>query len=245
MREAKSSVLWAVVAFVALVLQLAAGCSRPDGAGSIREGEITPANSSASKQSAATDADADSWQRLIDGNKRFAAGKSAFPDLEASRRAELVKAQNPFAVVLSCSDSRVPPEIIFDQGLGDLFTVRVAGNVFDDVVDGSIEYAVEHLGTKLIVVMGHESCGAVRAAIENSDEAHIKTLAEAIKPAVERAKNKPGDPAANVMRENVRLVVEQIRTNKPILERRIAEEKVRVVGAYYELQSGTVVLLPQ
>lgn len=182
----------------------------------------------------------DPLERLIEGNKRFVGGTSIHPDLEAMRRSGLKKGQNPFAVILSCSDSRVPPEIVFDQGLGDLFVVRVAGNIFDDAVDGSIEYAVEHLGAELIVVMGHETCGAVKAAVENNQEAHIKTLAQAIQPAIVEALKLPGDKVDNSVRANARFVVNQIKQNEPILSKKVAEKKVRVVAAYYDLDNGEV-----
>src|SRR5437660_44710 len=109
------------------------------------------------------------FKRLKDGNARFAADQLAKKDVGSKRRAELAKGQRPFAVILTCADSRVAPELIFDQGLGDLFVLRVAGNVTDPVVLGSIEYAVEHLKTPLIVVLGHEACGAVKAALEDAD----------------------------------------------------------------------------
>jgi len=186
----------------------------------------------------------DALQRLKEGNARFVTGKSIHPDLETLRRSNLKTGQKPFAVILGCSDSRVPPELVFDQGLGDVFVARVAGNIFDDAVDGSVEYAVEHLGAELIVVMGHESCGAVTAAIENNREAHIKFLAEAIKPAIVEAMKLPGDKIDNAVRANVEYVVAQIRRNEPILSKKIAENKLRVVGAYYDLDSGEVTFIP-
>lgn len=182
----------------------------------------------------------DPLQRLIEGNKRFFSGKSIHPDLETMRQSGLKKGQNPFAVILSCSDSRVPPEIVFDQGLGDLFVVRVAGNIFDDAVDSSIEYAVEHLGAELIVVMGHETCGAVKAAVEDNQEAHIKFLAQAIKPAIVEALKLPGDTIDNSVRANARFVVNQIKQNETILSKKVTENKVRVIAAYYDLDNGEV-----
>lgn len=198
-----------------------------------------PPKNSAKSESAPIETK-DALQRLIEGNARFVKGTSIHPDLEAMRRNGLKKGQNPFAVILSCSDSRVPPEIVFDQGLGDLFVARVAGNIFDDAVDGSIEYAVEHLGAEMIVVMGHETCGAVKAAVEDNQEAHIKYLAQSIKPAIVEALKLPGDKIDNSVRANARYVVNQIKQNEPILAKKVAEKKLRVVAAYYDLDNGEV-----
>lgn len=129
-------------------------------------------------------------QKLIDGNKRYVEGKFIHPNQSAERRMELSKDQNPFAVILSCSDSRVPPEIIFDQGIGDLFIIRVAGNIISNEVLGSIEYAVEHLDVGLVVVLGHERCGVVSAAVAGGEvHKHISSLVEAILPAVKTAES--------------------------------------------------------
>ena len=185
----------------------------------------------------------DPLERLLAGNKRFAAGHSIHPDEDLVRRAALATGQKPFAVVVSCSDSRVPPELVFDQGFGDLFVVRVAGNIFDDAVDGSIEYATEHLGAGLIVVLGHESCGAVKAAMEHNREAHIKTLAKAIEPALIESAKLSGDATENAVRANVQMVRRQIETNQPILSKLVQEKRVRVVGAYYDLHTGAVSLV--
>ncbi len=150
-------------------------------------------------------------KKLIGGNKFYVAGKSRHPHQTIERRTELAKGQNPFAVILGCSDSRVPPEILFDQGLGDLFVVRVAGNVVDNAVQGSIEYAVEELGVPLIMVLGHERCGAVKAAVDVVEKGgelpgQIETIIDKIKPAVEKVKGKPGDLLENAINENVLMV---------------------------------------
>jgi carbonic anhydrase len=135
-------------------------------------------------------APADAISKLKEGNGRYAGGNLQHPGQTTERRAELANSQYPFAAIVSCSDSRVPPEIVFDQGLGDLFVVRVAGNVIDDHGLGSIEYSVDHLGVRLIVVLGHQSCGAVKAAREtiaarSKAPGHIQSLVAAIQPAVE------------------------------------------------------------
>jgi carbonic anhydrase len=164
-----------------------------------------------------------------------------FPDM-TKRREELAKSQHPFAVVLGCSDSRVPPEIVFDQGLGDLFVLRVAGNVVDDHSLGSIEYAVDHLTVRLIVVLGHQRCGAVKAAKETiaakgEAPAHIQSLVTAIQPAVEATVQ--GDLEATV-RENVKNVVQALRSSAPVLKAKVDSGELKVVGAYYSLDTGSV-----
>ena len=160
----------------------------------------------------------------------------------AKRRAELTKSQHPFAIIVSCSDSRVPPEIVFDQGLGDLFVIRVAGNVIDDQSLGSIEYAVDHLAVRLIVVLGHQRCGAVKAAKETiaakgKAPAHIQSLVMAIQPAVEATVN--GDLEATV-KANVKDVVQALRSSTPILKPKVDSGELKVLGAYYSLDTGSV-----
>ena len=178
---------------------------------------------------------------LLEGNLRYVSGQSIHPNQTLERRAELSSGQKPFAVILACSDSRVAPEILFDQGLGDLFVVRNAGNVADDVVLGSIEYAVEHLGAPLVVVLGHQSCGAVSAAVQSSEApGHIQDVVSAIQPAVEMARGEEGDPLTNAIRANVRLVVDEVAGSEPILAEWVDEHGVRVVGAVYNLESGVV-----
>lgn len=184
-------------------------------------------------------------QRLIDGNKRYVGGKPSHPNQTPERRRHVSKGQHPFAVVVCCSDSRVPPEIIFDQGIGDLFVVRVAGNIVDDAGFGSIEYAAEHLHVSLVVVLGHERCGAVEAAVKGGEApGHIKSLLETIRPAVEKAKGKPGDLAENAMRTNVKMVVDHLKASKPILEHLVHKGTLTVVGARYDLDDGMVTLMP-
>lgn len=183
-------------------------------------------------------------KKLIDGNKRYVSSKMIHPDQTANKRTELANEQHPFAIVLSCSDSRVPPEIIFDQGIGDLFVIRVAGNVLDNAAVGSIEYAVEHLNVKLIVVLGHERCGAVSAAVEGSEvPGHIRYLVEAIQPAVEKAKQMQGDLLDNSVRVNVQNVVAQLKSSEPIIKEYVHEKKVEVIGARYDLDDGAVTFL--
>ncbi len=216
---------------------------------------------------------AEAISRLKAGNARYTSGKEQPPessqerafeatnsyenagltflgmtaDQAAKRRAELTKSQHPFAIIVSCSDSRVPPEIVFDQGLGDLFVLRVAGNVIDDHSLGSIEYAVDHLAVRLIVVLGHQRCGAVKAAKETiaakgKAPAHIQSLVTAIKPAVEATVH--GDLEATV-EANVKNVALALRSSPPILKPKIDSGEVRVIGAYYNLDTGAVSFLDE
>ena len=184
-------------------------------------------------------------QKLLDGNRRYVSGKPSHPNQTPERRTDVAKGQHPFAVVVSCSDSRVPPEIIFDQGIGDLFVVRVAGNILDDAGLGSIEYAAEHLHVSLIMVLGHERCGAVEAAVKGGEApGHIKSLVGAIQPAVEKARGEPGDLAENAMRTNVKMVVDHLKASKPTLEHLVHNGTLTVVGARYDLDDGQVSIIP-
>jgi carbonic anhydrase len=182
--------------------------------------------------------------RLLAGNARFVAYKERHPDESAQRRRELVSGQHPFAVILGCADSRVPPELLFDEGLGDLFVIRVAGNIVDDAVLGSIEYAVEHLGTRLIVVLGHEKCGAVSAAVESEGApGHLATLVSAIRPSVLATASSPGDRIHNCVVDNVRRVARQIRESEPVLKEASQRSGIKVIAADYEIDTGKVRLL--
>jgi carbonic anhydrase len=184
-------------------------------------------------------------QKLLDGNKRYAAGASSHPNQTPARRAELAKGQAPFAIVLTCSDSRVSPEMIFDQGLGDLFVVRVAGNTLDNASLGSIEYAAEHLKSPLVLVLGHSKCGAVTAAAGGGHApGHIHTLVKAIAPAIQAAKGQPGDAIDNAARASVKATVQQLRQAEPIVGELVKAGKLKVVGARYDLETGCVELLP-
>ena len=185
------------------------------------------------------------WEVLQAGNSRYVSGRLLHPDQSVQRRAELAAGQHPRAVVLACSDSRVPPEIVFDTGLGDLFVVRVAGNTDVPAAVGSIEYAVEHLHVPLIVVLGHQSCGAVEAAVkaDKSGErapGELDAILAPIAPAVKVAKGQPGDINENAMQDNVALVVERLRTSEPILAEAVRSGKLKIMGCRYDLESGKV-----
>jgi carbonic anhydrase len=192
-------------------------------------------------------APAEALSKLKEGNGRYTSGNLQHAGQTTERRKELANVQHPFAVIVSCSDSRVPPEIVFDQGLGDLFIVRVAGNVINDEGLGSIEYAVDHLGSRLIVVLGHQRCGAVQAAKETiaakgKAPGHIESLVTAIKPAVEAtAKN---DLDATI-KANVNHVVGELRSSTPILKAKVDADQVEVIGGYYSLDTGAVSFVEQ
>jgi len=176
--------------------------------------------------------------RLKAGNERFVANKESTSKPVAARRAENAGGQHPFALVVGCAASRTAPEIVFDQNIGDLFVVRTAGNLVDDYGLGSIEYAVEHLGVRLIVVLGHERCGAVTAALAGgSAPGHVNALVRDIQPAVEAAKGKEGDRLANAIHENDTLVAAKIRKQA---ELGALASQVRVVEGYYDLDTGKV-----
>ncbi len=186
-------------------------------------------------------------KRLIQGNTRFVSGHMTHvaPGHVAEARRAVAKGQMPFAIIVGCSDSRVGPESVFDQGLGDIFVVRTAGEVVDATALGSIEYAVGHLGSSLIVVLGHERCGAVSAAVSVTKEpGHIGAVLKAIEPAVEQTKGKPGDPVENAVRAQAIDVAKQLQNAKPILAERVQSGKLKIVAARYDLDSGEVEFLP-
>jgi len=187
----------------------------------------------------------DAWDILMEGNARFVSGDVAaknFPE----RRAELVSGQSPFVTVVTCSDSRVPPELIFDQGLGDIFVIRVAGNVMDPVVLGSVEYGVEHLHTPLLVILGHSSCGAVTAATQGGAEGNIESIMTEIEPAVEVARetNLTGsDLVEDAIDENVDLVIKNVLDRSSITKELVEDGKLVILGAKYSLETGEVAVL--
>lgn len=185
-------------------------------------------------------------KRLLDGNKRFLEGKSIHPNQTLARIKETAKGQTPFAVIVGCSDSRVPNEIIFDQGLGDLFIVRTAGQVSTYASWGSIEFAVEALKTNLILVLGHTKCGAVAAACKLPDvSGNIITLINAIKPASEIAKDMKGDHVDNAVKVNVALEVKSLRNLEPILSKKYFKKQIKIIGGVYDIETGKIELLSE
>jgi carbonic anhydrase len=191
-------------------------------------------------------------RQLLSGNERFVQGESHSPRRTPNDFRAVANAQYPIAVIVACADSRVSPELLFDMGVGDLFVIRVAGNVVDGAgvtVKGSIEYAIAELHTPLIVVLGHSNCGAVKSAVahinhKDSLPGAINGLVELVKPAVVRAQGQPGDIYANATRENVKIGVEKLRTLQPILAPRVKQGSVKVVGGVYDLHTGKVEMLP-
>jgi carbonic anhydrase len=182
--------------------------------------------------------------RLAAGNKRFVAGQSAHLNGDAARRAEVAKGQKPFAVIVGCADSRVPPELVFDRGLGDLFVVRVAGDVCEAAAIGSIEYAVEHLGVRTIVVLGHERCGAVDATLQGGAPAgHMGGFITPIAANIGAAASGPGDKLDNAVRANVRAIAQQLATCAPILSEFTHKGELTIVAARYDLDTGAVEIL--
>jgi carbonic anhydrase len=185
----------------------------------------------------------DALQKLLEGNQRFVQHHPNYPDQSELRLHEVAQAQHPFATVLTCADSRVPVELIFDQGVGDIFDIRIAGNIATPEVVGSIEYAVALLSTPLLMVLGHERCGAVTAAVQNKPlPGEIGTFVEAILPAVQRVKNQPGDAVENVVTENVRYQIEQLQRSS-LLSEQWQSGKLKIVGGRYDLDTGTVEII--
>ncbi|MGB0715810.1 MAG: carbonic anhydrase [Phycisphaerae bacterium] len=193
------------------------------------------------------DADRTPLQRLEQGNRRFVKGMARHPHMSARLRRDLTShGQHPFATILACSDSRVPVELLFDQGIGDLFVIRVAGNVVGMDESGSIEYAVEHLDCPLIVVLGHKHCGAVTAAVQHGhDTPNIEGLLKHIDPAVKKARDQVGAVEEDTLidqavKENVWQSIAELKRTSELCRARAAAGKLKIVGAVYDIQSGNV-----
>lgn len=184
-------------------------------------------------------------QLLKEGNQQFVTEAPFHGDVTAGRRQTIAKGQSPFAILVSCSDSRVSPELLFGRGLGDLFVVRVAGNSVDPLTLGSIEYGVAELGVPLVLVMGHERCGAIAAAVtvvkENATfPGAIGQVVEPLLPAVLQARDEPGDLVHNAVRDNVLRVVMQLCDGGTVLPGKVQSNKIKVLGAVYDLDTGIV-----
>lgn len=188
----------------------------------------------------------DVLEALTKGNERFVTGKPAYPHQDAARKAELALGQHPVATVISCSDSRVPPELIFDEGLGDLFTIRVIGNIGSLDETGSAEYGTEHLGTSLLVVLGHTKCGAVTAAVTHAQvHGSIPPVLAHINPAVRTAKHdhptlKGDELIAETIKVNVFHSIQELFNRSSIIRHRVSSGKLKVVGALYDISTGQV-----
>jgi carbonic anhydrase len=182
-------------------------------------------------------------QKLMEGNQRFIQHHPEYPDQSAPRLKEVAQAQHPFATILSCADSRVPAEIVFDQGIGDIFDVRIAGNIATHEAIGSIEYAVVLLGSPLLMVMGHERCGAVTAAVQKESlPGDISTFVRAIKPALKKVKDLPGDAVENAVVANVQYQIERLQKSK-LLTEQVRSGKLKIVGGRYDLDTGKVSII--
>ncbi|MGY4174906.1 carbonic anhydrase [Bradyrhizobium sp. USDA 4518] len=186
-------------------------------------------------------------KRLMDGNDRYVHGASRGRDLKRERQL-LVDGQNPYAAVLSCADSRVAPELAFDSGLGDLFVCRLAGNFANNETLASLEYAVAVLNTPLILVLGHDHCGAIEATIQSLDEGkpapgHIASLVAALAPAVRESRQQTGDKSVDAIRQNVIDNVNKLKSSSPILSSAVEQNTLKIVGGLYRLETGSVDLL--
>ena len=183
--------------------------------------------------------------KLKAGNERFVSGHPVHPDESLNRIKELKKGQTPFAVILSCSDSRIPPELVFDQGLGDVFSIRTAGNIIGDYELGSIEYAIEHLHCKLVVVLGHENCGAIQAYATSENEKHndhIQKLVDYIA-SEEEEEIIPDSLRSDIdilVKANIVHAVNLLKSSTPVLKPLVDKDEIKIIGAYYDLDSGKV-----
>lgn len=185
----------------------------------------------------------DALNQLLAGNRRFVQHQPTYPHQSQQRLQDVAQAQHPFAVILSCADSRVPAEIIFDQGIGDLFDIRIAGNIVTPEALGSIEYAVALLNTPLLMVLGHERCGAVTAAVSNKPlPGEIGSFVNAILPAVEQVKGQAGDVVDHAVTANVRYQIERLQRSS-LLTERIQTGALKIVGGRYDLDSGAVTIV--
>ncbi len=180
-------------------------------------------------------------KQLVEGNKRYEQEMLLHPNRSKEARITTASGQNPFAIILGCSDSRVSPEIIFDQGIGDLFVVRVAGNVVGPVELDSIEYSALYLKSSIIMVLGHQNCGAIQAVI-NGQTQEIEAVASLIIPSLELARSQKGSLIENTVKDNVLYVVDVLRKS-PVVAKLIKEKKIDVVGGYYDFQTGAVELI--
>ncbi|MBC5796129.1 carbonic anhydrase [Sphaerospermopsis sp. LEGE 00249] len=188
-------------------------------------------------------------RRLVEGNRRFVNQSRRYPNQSKRRLQSVSKTQYPYAAILGCADSRVPPELIFDQGLGDLFVVRVAGNIASDEAIGSLEYATTALGTELIIVLGHERCGAVKAAMKNQPvPGNVGSIVDEIRPALPQIQQRTSDISdindsnyeQNAIINNIQYQVERLQNNSAVLAKLIGAGRLNVVGAFYDLDTGKV-----
>jgi carbonic anhydrase len=180
-------------------------------------------------------------EMLYEGNRRFAQNRAIHPHQNSFRLDEIANGQNPFATILGCADSRVPVEVVFDRGLGDLFVIRNAGNIVTDTAGGSVEYGAFVLGTKVILVLGHSRCGAIRGAIKNIPlPGQINSILNLVKPAVDSTVDSPGDRVTNAVVANIRNQIDLLKSSK-VLSELIAMGELKIVGGFYDLDTGVVI----
>lgn len=206
------------------------------------------AASAATATEPAPETPAEAIRRLLNGNHRFITGNARHPHQSVYRLHELAAGQHPFVITLGCADSRVPPELLFDQGLGDIFDNRVAGNIVDDLLFGSIEYAVEHFAPPLLLVLGHERCGAVSATVEvlesgGTGPGHIGAIVEALRPIITPVLEQPGDKVENGVVANIKAQAKALVDGSDIVREKVEAGEMAVVGARYDLDTGKVTLV--
>ena len=202
----------------------------------------------AAPAAAPADTPGEALAKLLAGNRRFVAGCARHPHQSLADLHRLAAGQHPFAITVGCADSRVPPELLFDQGLGDLFDNRVAGNIVDDLLLGSIEFAVEEFGSPLIVILGHERCGAIKATVDaintgGTAPGHIADIVDALKPIVQPVLSHPGDVVDNAVRANIHWQAAQLIGRSEIIAEHVKAGKLRIVGARYDLDDGRVTVV--
>lgn len=245
LRHSRSARRLAALCWCATAFLPALRADTPASAAHATPARATKASAHAASASATPLTADTALQRLLDGNARYAAGHSAHPHQTVARRIEVAQGQHPIAAIVTCSDSRVAPELYLDQGLGDLFVIRDAGNVINDHVIGSLEYAVEHLGVTLILVIGHERCGAVSAAVSGGrPEGRIATIVDSIRPAVKESRHQAGDKVDNAIRTHARRGAVALATYDPILAPAVRSGEVKIFAARYDLTSGRIELIP-
>jgi carbonic anhydrase len=236
-------VLMGVVVLAPTVLS--AGCGEQQRSGPARQASARQVRRSRRPETAA-----EALEELREGNRRFTSGRPTHPDEDDAWREKLVESQHPFVTLLGCSDSRIPPELLFDQGFGDMFVVRVAGNALDPFIEGSIEYGVHHLHTPLLLVLGHEDCGAVKAALAGSKEQaqeplEIQTLVRTLEPSFRSLDHNrtPTELIHDAVAANVQRTMNELR-RLPALAEPVRKGQLVIIGGVYELDSGNVQLMP-
>jgi len=226
-----------IITLTLFAIFLIASCTQPQ-----QKTETSAENKIIEKQHTTINTPEEAIAELKDGNMRFL--ENRFINTDYKEQIEITKdGQHPPIAILSCIDSRVPPEIIFDQGIGNLFVARVAGNVEDEFIVGSLEYAVKVVGSKLIVVLGHSHCGAVKGAVDNVELGNLTALLDQIKPAIVGNPEHPEEMLEETSKNNVRMTVNDILSKSPGIKKLVSENKIQIVGAFYDVSTGRVIFL--